>query len=302
MISKFTNQDSKGRRKNEEVLLFASACLLLLAGCQAAAPATPKITPTPFIGTTRVELGDITMYFEARGSGEPLILIHGGFGCTDVWANQIPDFSEQYYVIAPDSRGQGRTTDSDAPISYHLMAEDVIRLMDYLGIKSAYIVGWSDGGVIGIDLAIHHPERVKALVAYAATISPDGNQPGFVEFARTVTVSELKSWLGSAYQPLGVDYLKLMPDPDRLPIILEKIRTMWLTEPNFTPEELAGIQVPTLIMDGQLDDVVRPDHAQVIAKAIPNAKVIILPNTGHYAVLEKSEPWNKAVLDFLENK
>jgi pimeloyl-ACP methyl ester carboxylesterase len=302
MIFQFTKQDSKAGRNNKKVLLCASACLFLLTGCQAAAPAAPTITPTPFTGSRRVELGDITMYFEARGSGEPLILIHGGFGCTNVWVNQIPEFSEHYYVIAPDSRGHGRTTDSDAPISYHRMAEDVIRLMDYLGIKSAYIVGWSDGGVIGIDLAIHHPERVKALVAYAAAISPDGNQPGFVEFVRTVTVSELKSWLASAYQPLGVDYLQLMPDPDRLPIILEKIRTMWLTEPTFTPEELAGIQVPTLIMDGQLDDVVRPDHAQVIAKAIPNARVSILSNTGHYAVLEESEVWNKAVLDFLENK
>lgn len=259
-------------------------------------------SPTPFIGSARIKLEDITLYFNAQGTGEPLILLHGGFGCSDVWVNQVPIFSQQYRVITPDSRAHGRTTDSDAPLSYHLMAEDILRLMDHLEIKSAYIVGWSDGGIIGIDLAIHHPERVRALVAYAATINMDGSQPGFIEYAKNMTVSDLKERLAYAYQPLGVDYLKLMPDPERLPVILEKVRTMWLTEPNFTPEALAGIRAPTLVMDGQYDDVVRPDHAQEIAQSIPNSQVVILPGTGHYAVLEDPDAWNQAVLDFLEGK
>ena len=90
------------------------------------------------------------------------------------WFNQVPVFSKQYRLITPDYRGQGRTTNSDTPLSYDLMAEDIVRLMDYLGYDSAYIVGWSDGGTIAIDLAIHHPEHVKALVAYGAKINPNG--------------------------------------------------------------------------------------------------------------------------------
>jgi pimeloyl-ACP methyl ester carboxylesterase len=278
-------------------LFLLSIVLIILTSCQTTLSPTPSptITPMPFVGSARVEFGDITIYFEVHGTGEPLILLHGGFGSADVWVNQVPVFSQQYRVITPDNRGQGRTTDSDAPISYHQMAEDTLQLMDYLGVDSAYIVGWSDRGIIGLDLAIHHPERVKALVAFGATISPEGNQKDFLENVRTMTVSELKVWLGS-------EYLKMMPDPDRLPVIFEKIRTMWLTEPNFTAEQLSSITAPTLIMDGENDDVIRPDHAQVIADAIPGSELLILSNTGHYTPIERPEYWNNAVLDFLKNK
>lgn len=244
---------------------------------------------------TKVELGDITMYFEAMGTGEPLILLHGGFGSADIWNNQFPIFSEKYFVIAPDSRSQGRTTDSDTPLSYHLMAEDIINLMDHLGITSTYIVGWSDGGIIGIDMAIHHPKRVKALVAFGANISPKGYQDSFLEYVRNATVEDIKSMVGS-------HYIEMMPNPDRLPIILEKIRRLYFAEPNFTPAELETIKVPTLILDGQDETVIRIDHAQEIANSIPIAKLIILPNVGHAAVTENPEVWNNTVLDFLETK
>jgi pimeloyl-ACP methyl ester carboxylesterase len=279
----------------ERVLLILSICLLLLSACQAATSPTPKITPTPIIGSTRVELGDITIYFEARGSGEPLIFIHGGFGSSDIWANQMATFSTQYYVIAPDSRGQGRTTDSDAPLSYHLMAEDMIRLMDYLGIESAYLVGWSDGGDISIDLAINHPERVKALVAFGANISPEGYQDSFLDYVRNVTVEDIRQMVGSKY-------IEMMPDPDRLPTILDKIKTLYLSEPNFTAEQLAKITAPTLILDGQNETVIRLDEPQKIAALIPNAQLVILPNVGHSAVTENPTIWNQAVLDFLQDK
>jgi pimeloyl-ACP methyl ester carboxylesterase len=247
----------------------------------------------------RVKLNDITIFFEAHGAGKPLILLHGGFSSSDVWINQVPVFSQKYYVITPDSRAQGRTTDSDAPLTYHRMAEDTILLMDHLGIGSAYIAGWSDGASTGLDLAIHHPDRLMALVAYAATISPDGNQPDFLENIRSVTVSRLQQWFGSEYVN---GYRKLMPDPERLPLLVEKMKIMWLTEPNFSAEELASIRVPTLIMDGENDDVVRPEHARIIADSIPDAKLVMLPGTGHFAVTEMPAVWNRTVLDFLQDK
>jgi pimeloyl-ACP methyl ester carboxylesterase len=293
-------QDIKSRIKGSEVkmekgFILASILAILLASCQAAVSPPPKITPTPFIGSARIELGDISMYFEAHGAGEALILLHGGFGSADIWANQIPVFSEYYYVIAPDSRAQGRTTDSDALISYHLMAEDMIRLMDYLGISSAYIVGWSDGGDIGIDLAIHHPERVKKLVAFGANISPDGYQDSFLNYVRNATIEDIKLMVGNKY-------LEMMPDSARLAIILEKIRTLYLTEPNFTLKELAAITAPTLILDGQNETVIRLDQPLKIAESIPGAQLVILPNAGHNAVTENPSAWNNAVLDFLKDK
>jgi pimeloyl-ACP methyl ester carboxylesterase len=279
--------------KNKLIVVFLLP--LVIAGCQAPTSSTPKMTPTPFIGSARVELGDITMYFETHGSGEPLILLHGGFGSADSWANQIPVFSERYYVVTPDSRAQGRTTDSDAPISYHLMAEDIVHLMDYLHIQSAYIVGWSDGGDIGIDLAIHHPDRVKALVAFGANIRPDGYQVGFLDYVRNLSVDDLKLMVGSKY-------INMMPDPARLPVILEKIRSLYQTEPDFSQQELAAIQAPTLILDGQRETVLRLDHPQEIVEQIPHAQLVILPNVGHAAVTENPSAWNNAVLNFLQDK
>lgn len=251
--------------------------------------------PTPLSGNARVKLGDITIYYEVQGQGEPLILLHGALSSANSWNNQIPVFSQQYRVIAFDSRGQGRTTDADVPISYHLMAEDTLRLMDYLEMDSAYIVGWSDGGIIGIDLAIHHPERVKALVAYGANTNPDGLQESFIAYLRDSSVSDIA-------KDYGAEYLGLSSQPEHLSIIIEKIRTMLLTQPNFTLEELAGIRIPTLILDGDEDDVVRIDHTIAIAKAIPNAELILLPGVGHKAPDTNPAEWNKVVLEFLKGK
>ena len=276
-----------------------------LAGCQTALPpaplptdtatSAPTPTATPFIGSAHVKLGDITMYFDLRGEGKPLILLHGGLGSSEDWVNQVPVFSQMFRVIRPDSRGQGRTTDSDAPISYHLMAEDTVRLMDYLQIESAYIVGWSDGGIIGIDLAIHHPERVAALVAYGANITPDGLQPSVIAFLRNSPVDQLQNDVEGEYRGLS-------PQPEHLPIVIGKMVSMWLTEPDFSAQELGSIRTPTLILDGQNEEIVRADQARAIAAAIPNAELVILPNVGHYALTQTPEAWNEAVLNFLKDK
>jgi pimeloyl-ACP methyl ester carboxylesterase len=245
----------------------------------------------------RVDLGDISIYVEQHGKLDskdaPIIFLHGGLGSARSWGHQVEFFSKNYRVITPESRGQGRSTDSNAPLTYHLMAEDMIRLMDKLKIPSAYIVGWSDGGNIGIDMAIHHPTRVKKLVAYGANINPAGLQNHFLEYLRTVTPEKMQRDNGS-------DYLALSSHPEKLPIIAEKIRKMWLAEPQFTPAQLAKITTPTLVMDGAQEELIRVDHAQEIAAAIPNAKLMMLPNVGHYATFKTPKLWNDAVADFLK--
>jgi pimeloyl-ACP methyl ester carboxylesterase len=297
---------STTRRAVMKTMTFVLLLAIVLTACAPAPTPTPTPvpptatpipppTPTPFTGSARVKLGDITMYFEVHGEGKPLILLHGALGSADVWSNQVPVFSLQYRVIALDSRGQGRTTDAEAPLGYHLMAEDTLRLMDYLGIDSAYVVGWSDGAVIGIDLAIHHPDRVKALVAYGANTSPEGLRADVIAYLRTASVADVD-------KDLVAEYSRLSPQPEHLPIIVEKLRTMALTQPNFTAEELAGIKVPTLILDGETEEEIRIDHVEAIAKAIPGATLIWLPGVGHYANIQTPNKWNSVVLDFLKDK
>jgi pimeloyl-ACP methyl ester carboxylesterase len=241
-----------------------------------------------------IQVGDISMYVEQQGKGDAVIFLHGGLGSANSWSYQVPVFSKNYRVITLDSRGQGRTSDTSAPLSYHLMAEDVVRLMDILKIPNAYIAGWSDGGNIGIDLAIHHPGRVKALVAYGANINSEGLQNHFLNYLRTATPEEMQRDNGS-------DFLALSAHPEYLPVIAEKIRNMWLKEPNFTQAQLRLIKVPTLIMDGVEEELIRPDHAKEIASAIPKAKLVMLPNVGHYAIFKKPELWNKTVLEFFKS-
>lgn len=270
-------------------ILLATICAQLLLSSSTNAAAEGK--------GERVDLGDISIYIEQHGKLDskdaPIIFLHGGLGSARSWGHQVEFFSKNYRVITPESRGQGRSTDSNAPLTYHLMAEDMIRLMDKLKIPSAYIVGWSDGGNIGIDMAIHHPTRVKKLVAYGANINPTGLQNHFLEYLRTVTPEKMQRDNGS-------DYLALSSHPEKLPIIAEKIRKMWLAEPQFTPAQLAKITTPTLVMDGAQEELIRVDHAQEIAAAIPNAKLMMLPNVGHYATFKTPKLWNDAVADFLK--
>lgn len=284
------------------LFILLSALLITLSSCQFApalwqSPTSPPpLTVTALsTGSACVTLGDITMYYEVHGAGEPLVLIHGGMGSTHSWDNQIPVFAQHYRVIALDNRGQGRTTDANVPLDYHLMAEDTVRLMDYLGIDSAYIVGRSDGGIIGIDLAIHHPERVRALVAFGANTHPNGLQAGFLRYLRASNMDVLQ-------ESLAGDYLKVSPTPEHLPVMIEKIKTLWLTQPNYTSAELGSITTPTLILDGQKEELIRVEHQREIAEAIPGAQLLLMPNTGHFATREKPTEFNQIVLEFLKGK
>jgi pimeloyl-ACP methyl ester carboxylesterase len=245
----------------------------------------------------RVDLGDISIYLEQHGKlnskDAPIIFLHGGMGSARSWSHQVEFFSKNYRVITPESRGQGRSSDAKVPLTYHLMAEDMIRLMDKLKIPSAYIVGWSDGGNIGIDMAIHHPERIKKLVAYGANINPEGQQLSSLEYLRTATPAQLQ-------RDNGNDYLAVAPHPENLPIIAEKIRQLWLHEPQFTSAQLAKITTPTLVIDGEEEELIRRDHAKEIAAAIPKSKLVMLPKVGHFATFKTPKLWNDTVAAFLK--
>lgn len=262
--------------------------------------ATTEPTATPTVAATQVitefaKLNDITMYYASYGEGDPLILLHGALGSGDNFVYQVPEFSKTYRVITPDSRGQGRSTDSDEPLTYHLMAEAVVQLMDYLELQSAFIVGWSDGGNIGLDLAINHPDRVRALVTYGANASPAGLNSNATSFFESASAETLQA-------ELGAEYLTLSATPDYLPVIVEKVRTMVLSEPNFTAEQLATIASPTLIADGSLDQVIDREHVKWIAASIPGAELKLIAGADHYAPRALPVPFNRAVLGFLEGK
>ncbi|MCX5515268.1 alpha/beta hydrolase [Kaistia algarum] len=214
--------------------------------------------------------------------GSPVILLHGGLGSSRDWRNQIPALVAKHMVILADSRGQGRSTRSSAPIGYDIMSSDVLALMDHLKIQKAAIVGWSDGGIIGLDIAIHHPERISKLFAYGANYDVDG-----------LTPSPLPDMLA----PLQASAVEMM---DEHAETVREVNEMWETEPNFTPAQLRSIRIPTVIADGEREEAIKPQHTREMAKLIPGAKLVILPKVGHAGLMQDPVAFNKAMVDFLD--
>jgi pimeloyl-ACP methyl ester carboxylesterase len=215
-------------------------------------------------------INGLKMYYEEHGNGPPLLLLHGGSG--SIPAKWIPFFTP-FRVIAMEQMGHGRTADHPGrPFHYHDMAEDTVELMRQLEIESASVVGYSDGGIIGLDIAIHHPERVTRLAVSGANSRVDGYTAANQELMRTFKPADL---------PVSEAYSRLSPDgADHWPIFIERLAQMWAVEPAFAREELQRIKAPTLIMVGD-DDIVSPEHAIEMFRTIPNAQLCVLPHSGH---------------------
>lgn len=269
-------------------------------GAQDATPAaTPAAAPNPpqdLLPATwneakgqTVLINGAEIYYEEYGAGDPLILLHGGLANGTYWRNQIPAFAQHYHVIVMDSRGHGRSTFDKQQISYDLMSSDVLGLMDHLGIQKADIVGWSDGGIIGLDLAMHHPERLNKVVAYGANFDPSGVRLDIGQNAY------FNAYIARAEQ----DYQKLNPQPQKWDEFLANIEHMWATEPNWTEDQLRAITTPFLILDGAKEEAIDLNQTKLMALLIPHAKLVIMPDTGHFAMFEQPAEFNRIVLDYL---
>jgi pimeloyl-ACP methyl ester carboxylesterase len=189
-----------------------------------------------------------------------------------------------HFVIAVDSRGHGRSTGANVPLSYSLMSDDMVKVLDSLKISRVDVVGWSDGAIIGLDLAMRHPERIRKLVAISANYNPDG-------LAYTPSVEPVPR--------ISIRYWLLAPDPDQWPALYRNVVEMWRTQPQYSLNDLSHIQAPTLIMAGE-HDVVRREHTDQLAKAIPGSQESIIAGASHSVAMEKPEIVNRKILNFLD--
>lgn len=273
-------------------LRFASFSLLLIISLLFGVSITTAQSALPEpVASGMMPVNDIEVYYATWGdpTNPPLLLLHGGLGSADYFANQIGPFSESYYVIAMDSRGHGRSTMSEQQIGYALMASDVLALLDALNIEAVNLVGWSDGGIIGLDIAIHHPERLIKLIAYGANYIPAGVRTDVGDSERFNAYIEMAAG----------DYVRLSPTPDGFDAFLNNIGNMWATEPNYTPEQMGSITVPTLILDGLEEEAIYTEHALEMAHLIPTADLFLMSNIGHFAMFDKADEFNHIVLDYL---
>lgn len=247
-------------------------------------PAMPAANESGF-----AKVNGIEMYYATYGKGDPILFIHGGLGNGDIWASQVAEFAKTNLVIIADSRGHGRSTRNEQPYGYDLMASDYLALLDALKIEKTALVGWSDGGIIGLDIVLSNPERLTMLFAQAANVTVDGVDPNVMNNA---TFNSYIAWMGEAYKQMS-------RTPDQYDAFVEQISKMWATEPSWTKEQLAAIKVPTAIVLGDHDEAITRAHTEYMASAIPGAKLIILKDASHFAMLQDPAGYSQAVRDFL---
>lgn len=276
--------------------LLAAACLMLSFSATQAAERWETLPPTPAaVASTKTgyaAVNGIKVYYTRTGHGSPVVLLHGGLSNSDYWGNQVKALSAKHTVISIDSRGHGRSSRDEKPYGYDLMADDVVAVLDHLKIPRADIVGWSDGAIIGIDLALRHPDRIGKVFAFAANTQTAGVKDGV----------EKNPTFAAFIERAGKEYAKLSPTPKEYDAFVEQISHMWASQPNWTDAQLQSIKTPILIADGDHDEAIKREHTEYMAATIPGAGLLILPNTSHFAFLQDPALFNAALLGFLDSK
>jgi pimeloyl-ACP methyl ester carboxylesterase len=242
-----------------------------------------------------VDVGGLQTWYDEAGAGEALVLLHGGMCTNETWGAQMPAFAGRFHALAPERRGHGHTPDVEGPLHYADMASDTIGFLEQVVGGAAHLLGWSDGGIVGLLVAINRPDLVRKLVVVGTNYDTSGLAPGVEE-------------LFAAMRPDGDDvamfrdaYAAHSPDgPDHWPVVFEKIASMMASEPHIDPAELGRIASPTLVVVGD-DDMVSLEHAASLYRAVPGAELAVVPGTSHALPMEKPALFNEMVLDFLEH-
>lgn len=261
------------------------------------------------------KVGDINVYYEVHGEGEPLVLIQG-YGANSAGSFlHVPTFSKEYRVVIFDNRGTGRSDKPDIPYSMEMMADDVVGLLDTIGIDAAHICGASMGGFIAQNLVLRYPERVISLVLactshggrhlIAADTEAVGRLFDFERRQKLTPEENLREML-----PLLCSQQFIDNNPDIIEQFVAKrteyptpihvlIRQREAMAGHDTRDRLPEINAPTLVISGNADTLVPVANSRLLADRIRDVELVILENMGHGFMFEAAEEFHKKVLDFL---
>ena len=223
----------------------------------------------------------VTFYYETYGKGEPLLVIHGNGGSIGTLAAQIAFFKTHRRVIVMDSRDQGRSGDSAAPITYEQMTDDQAALLDHLKTGPVDVLGWSDGGIQALLMGVRHPDKVRKLISMAANLRPDAVYPETDQLAKDMVASITPE---ARKTPQGQRDLK--------------VASLLVDEPHIDLALLRKITAPTLILSSD-HDLIRLDHTIAIFEALPAAQLAVFPNSTHLVPYDDPQTFNAAVERFL---
>lgn len=239
-------------------------------------------------------INDLDMYYETYGKGgTPLILIHGSLMSSDDFSPLIPELSKNRHVIVADLQGHGRTGDIDRPLDCRQMADDIAALIQYLGHKQVDVFGFSMGGGIALQLALHHPQLLRKIAIASSGFDKSGWYP---EVLATVQYLEPEVLAGSPFEQA---YKKLAPKPEDWPVLLKKLKELDVDSSQATPEQIKALTMPLLLIIGDSDNI-RPDHMvkffELLGGSVPGSltgmpasQLAILPGAGHLDVMNRPE-------------
>ncbi|MBV8327782.1 alpha/beta hydrolase [Chryseobacterium sp.] len=236
------------------------------------------------------DVNGIKMYCETYGQGQPLLLIHGNGGSIVDFSKQIPFFSKNYKVIVADSRAHGKSVDKGDSLTYEMMSDDYAELLQKMKIDSAFVIGWSDGGINGLLLTMRHPEKVKKLIITGANLRPDSTAIQTDVFKRVSSnYTKFKEQMAAKKDKTDLDYRVL------------KYKRLLSEQPHINPQSLHQIKAPVLVIGGDYD-VIKPEHTLEIFRNIPKSNLWILPNSGHSTLVVYSEEFNTKADIFFKTK
>ena len=241
-----------------------------------------------------VTVDGLAIFHEFAGTGDPLVLLHGGMATNATWAAQLDGLASEFSVFAPERPGHGHTPDRPGPFSYESMAREMARYLETLGRGPVHLLGWSDGGMIGLLLAAERPELVRTLSMTGAGFSSAGYVPGALEALVALEADDPDMAMFAAL------YEEASPDgPEHFPVVWAKVRAMW-AEPFDWSEKLRTIRAPTLVIVGD-DDYVTVKHAEATAAGVAEGQLAVVPGASHLVPMEKPALFNQLVRDFIRS-
>lgn len=224
------------------------------------------------------------LWFADDGDGAPLLVLHPGGTDTRALGALIDALAGSYRIIAPEQRGHGRSPDREGAWSFADMAADTAALLDELDVRRAHVVGWSDGAIVGLHLALARPDLVASLVFGGAPYRVDGWRDGVLE-------GEPPAFMADAYAEVSPD------GADHWPVVVAKSNRMHEVEPTVTEEDLGALTMPVLVVLGD-DDEVRFDHALRMVEALQDGELAIVPRATHGLIVEKPDLLARLIRDF----
>lgn len=240
-----------------------------------------------------ITCSDTRIYYEIYGKEKPpLLLLHGGLTSVESWYAQLPTLSRDFQLIIIDMRGHGRSNIGHQPFNYDLLTSDTLAILDQLHLKKVDILGWSDGGIVGLKLAITQPHRVNKLIA----ISANYNLQGLTREA----IAAMKYATPSNHSIIArFIYYIIAPEPKQWKSLWYNVTGMWAAYPQITHDELSHIKAKTLFIQGE-NDLISLQHFNQMADSVFNSQRLIVANTGHNAMQQAPQIINQAIVRFLK--